>query len=486
VEAIFRFVPNIVGDRVEIIFQAPHAIDAIYTQVAKVLAGEETLVRCVVNPGDVTWRDGEAFTHTQLRSAVSLVNVYARARGCYELSRAASTGEPIDLAICGIDGDWMDAQLRGFVNMEWVLRGNCGGDVYWRIIGEPRWHAATRRRTLLGDAEYFHFLRPYDVVRVQVRYAVLRASLAEASALLATAARVTVADYEDALFACQATRAVRHRLGMPDEGTVADRWNVAEIVATSEPLIDAAAGLIVAGAFDMCGVELEEAVARSDVLVEVVVRTLSVDAAAVTVVPLDAANDEDATALGAARSVEDHLRDIPIAGDTNAFDATMAMLHDHFAAPAPAPIEDEDATATPGPLHDQRVYLGKGGEGTVKSRCEAVVLRLGGAVVRASDDLTLVILSNDHRKKCQSSYSSLLPRHRIVRERWLLRLEGLAPGAELPDTRPDAVYAQARDLLDPASYWYDAEYAHTGGALSGWERVRADWTPSAQAGDAAA
>ena len=77
----------------------------------------------------------------------------------------------------------------------------------------------------------------------------------------------------------------------------------------------------------------------------------------------------------------------------------------------------------------------------------------------------------------------LLARHRIVRERWLRRVGRLAPGAELPDFKPDAVYALRCDVMNPASYWYDEEYAHVAGPLAGWTRVRADWT-SAQAGGA--
>ena len=118
--------------------------------------------------------------------------------------------------------------------------------------------------------------------------------------------------------------------------SVRDRWNVAEVVATSEPLIDTAARLIVAGAFDVRGVDLDETVARSRVLVATVASTLSVDASSVIVVPIDAANDEDATALGDAPRVTDLLRTVPMAGDTNAFDTTMAMLRDYFAAQAPA------------------------------------------------------------------------------------------------------------------------------------------------------
>ena len=94
--------------------------------------------------------------------------------------------------------------------------------------------------------------------------------------------------------------------------------------------------MIVAGAFDVRGVDLDETVARSCILVQTVARTLSVDASTVIVVPIDAANDEDATALHAAPLVSDLLRAIPMAGDTNAYDATMALLRGHFAPGAGA------------------------------------------------------------------------------------------------------------------------------------------------------
>jgi len=483
---VWRLVPNIVGGRVEIKFQASTpSTRLISTQVAEVLAGEELLVRCVVEPGDVTDQPGVAYSHDQLRGHVSLVNVFARARGCYELSRAASTGEPVDLAICGIDVKWMDDQQHGLVDEEWVLRGNCGGDVYWQLDGDTRWRAATRRHTVLGDAEYLHFQRLYDVVRVKVRYAVPCESLAEASALLAKAARVTVADYQDALAACQSGQLARE-LGL--RRGVADLWNVAEVVASSEPLIDTAARLIVAGAFDLRGVDLEEAVARSRVLEETVARTLSVDASTVTVVTLNAANDEDATALGAARSVEDLLRAIPMAGGTNALDATTALLRDHFAAPAPAPAPaDDDATAAPGLLDSHRVFLAK--KGSVRDRCEAMVLRLGGAVVGANENPTLAVLGDNFgegggSRSCETSLKRLRPLHMIVRERWLHRLDGVAPGAELPDTKPDAVFALVRDLKNPASYWYDADAATRGRLDDQWLLTRRAWTPSAQAGGA--
>ena len=79
----------------------------------------------------------------------------------------------------------------------------------------------------------------------------------------------------------------------------------------------------------------------------------------------------------------------------------------------------------------------------------------------------------------------LQPRYRVVRERWLHRVERLAPGAELPDTRPDAVYALAGDIRDPQSYFYDADAGLTNRNRDEYLRIiREDWTPSAQAGGA--
>ena len=450
------------------------------------LERKELLVRCDVGPGELAWEDGVQFTRAQLEGDVSLVNVYARANGCHELSGAASTGELVDLATCGIDANWMESQLLGLVKKEWVLRGNCGCDVYWKRDGETRWYAATRRYTRLGPAAYFHSLRPYDVVRVEARYAVSCESLEEASALLATAARASAADFHGVLCNVASARQGGLWTSKDRKSGVADLWNVAEVVATSDPLIDTAAGLIVAGAFDVRGVHLDEAVTRSRVLVETVARTLSVDASTVIVVPIAAANDEDATALGKAPLVSDLLRAVPMSGGTNAFDATMELLSEYYAAPAPAPAEEDDATATTGLLHGESVYLGRGGDNTVKSRCEALVLRFGGAVVEDMDSPSLVILSDNHTRACDMCFrQDLQPRNRIVRERWLHRLERLAPDAELPDFRPDAVYALVRDIRNPRSYFYDADAGLTARNRDEYLRIiREDWTSSAQAGGA--
>ena len=112
---------------------------------------------------------------------------------------------------------------------------------------------------------------------------------------------------------------------------------------------------------------------------------------------------------------------------------------------------------------------------------------MGGAVVGIRENPTLAVLKDNHgdrgRKTCQDLLTHLLPTNRIVRERWLHRLEGLAEGAELPDTRPDAVYALVSDLRNPTSYWYDEENANPFANPGTWTLVRADWT-SAQAGGA--
>ena len=112
-----------------------------------------------------------------------------------------------------------------------------------------------------------------------------------------------------------------------------------------------------------------------------------------------------------------------------------------------------------------------------------MVLRLGGTVVEKTESPTLWIVSDNHGARCDNRLKHLLPTRRIVRERWLHRLDRLAPDAELPDFRPDAVYAPVLDLMNPTSYWYDEEYTHVGGPFTGWKTVRADWT-SAQAGGA--
>ena len=71
----------------------------------------------------------------------------------------------------------------------------------------------------------------------------------------------------------------------------------------------------------------------------------------------------------------------------------------------------------------------------------------------------------------------LLPEHRIVRERWLLRLDGLT---ELPDVRPDAVYARVRDVRTPGSYFHGAADRDVSNAQDDhWTPIREDWTPSA-------
>ena len=109
-----------------------------------------------------------------------------------------------------------------------------------------------------------------------------------------------------------------------------------------------------------------------------------------------------------------------------------------------------------------------------------MVTSLGGAVVGKRDNPTLAILQNDHRAGCQGTLTHLVPRCRIVRERWLLRLEGLAPGVSLPDFKPDASYARVGDVRDPGSYFYRAvpDADLVGRRDDDWKPIPEDWTPS--------
>ena len=91
-QIVWRLVPNIVGGRVEIKFHFRRPTPStVYTQVADVLERKELLVRCDVGPGELAWEDGVQFTRAQLEGDVSLVNVYARANGCHELSRTSES-----------------------------------------------------------------------------------------------------------------------------------------------------------------------------------------------------------------------------------------------------------------------------------------------------------------------------------------------------------------------------------------------------------
>ena len=149
-------------------------------------------------------------------------------------------------------------------------------------------------------------------------------------------------------------------------------------------------------------------------------------------------------------------------------------------------IEDDDATAAARLLEGHRVFLAGIGEDSVRGRCEATVLRLGGAVVGIRENPTLAVKADNFgdrgRTSCEARLTHLLSSHKIVRERWLHRLDGVASGASLPDTRPDAVFARVRDLRNPASYWYDADANTTRRQEDQWFLIRAAWTPSAQAG----
>ena len=111
-----------------------------------------------------------------------------------------------------------------------------------------------------------------------------------------------------------------------------------------------------------------------------------------------------------------------------------------------------------------------------------LVTSLGGAVVGQVDSPTLAILENGYRGR-MPYLNSLRPSYRIVRERWL---DGVFAAEPLPDFKPHAVYAQVRDLRDPRSYFYDADADLPNNAQDDWWRpIREDWTPAAEADDAA-
>ena len=71
---------------------------------------------------------------------------------------------------------------------------------------------------------------------------------------------------------------------------------------------------------------------------------------------------------------------------------------------------------------------------------------------------------------------------RIVRERWL---RGVSSTAPLPDFRPHLVYAQARDVRNAGSYFYDPSNDTAHCQDNRWKAIREDWTPAAEADDAA-
>ena len=142
--------------------------------------------------------------------------------------------------------------------------------------------------------------------------------------------------------------------------------------------------------------------------------------------------------------------------------------------------EDGDDDAPARLLEGHLVYL----KGTsLKTRRKKLVESLGGRVIDSiqganAEVPTLAILSNHHGERCEGKLSHLLPRHRVVRERWLLRLEGLT---ELPDFRPDVVYARVGDVRDSGSYFYravpDADLVRR--RDDDWKAIPEDWTPSA-------
>ena len=127
-------------------------------------------------------------------------------------------------------------------------------------------------------------------------------------------------------------------------------------------------------------------------------------------------------------------------------------------------------------------------KGTVKKRRRDLVGSLGGRVIDTIEKRsanaevpTLVICPNSYSQECPTGARHLLPTRRIVRERWLDRIDGSDPHASLPDFKPDAVYAQVREIRDPRSYFYralpDADLVSQRNEV--WKALREDWTPSA-------
>ena len=61
----------------------------------------------------------------------------------------------------------------------------------------------------------------------------------------------------------------------------------------------------------------------------------------------------------------------------------------------------------------------------------------------------------------------------------------MSAAAPLPDFKPDAVYALVRDLVTPTSYFYDDQINRGTRSMDTWTAIREDWTPAAEADDAA-
>jgi len=322
----------------------------------------------------------------------------------------------------------------------------------------------------------------YDVTRVEVRWAVACSSDDAARALLARATAATVTTFRDAVVVSSRTR--RHGDRLPN--AVKHRWAVAEVVDVAAPQLVAGAPSGVAGALWTRYLDLGEAEARPRVLAAAVAAALDVAADDVIISVRGAAVATHVTALGRAPLISDALRAIPATGGSDALDAVGAALDAHFAPPPSSSEEDEEddaATAPPPakPLTGHRVFMEGRGKSGVYGRHADTVRSLGADVVGNAESPTLAILPNNNTKTKMGALSPLQSTHRIVRERWLLRLEGLAPGASLPDTRPDAVFALVREILDQQSYFYDAQAPPRVGCEK-WRIIREDWTPAAQAG----
>ena len=154
-----------------------------------------------------------------------------------------------------------------------------------------------------------------------------------------------------------------------------------------------------------------------------------------------------------------------------------------------SPTSPEDAP--PQLFAGHKVYLAGQARGTdtVKTRWGPTILRMGGTVVELAERPTLAVLEDNHgergRKSCTSWLQHLQSSNRIVRERWMRRVDGLGPDAtSLPDFKPDAVYALVRDLRNPSSFFYDADADTRRRQDHQWLLTRRAWTPSAQAGGA--
>jgi len=488
------------------------------------LRGGETLVRGFAFPGDLTTtrdRCGDVrYSREQLARDFSLLNAFCRLSNVNTFSGG---GQPVDLAKCGVDASWLSNQLKGLLmkgKRRWVLRGNRAIRLWWRLAGTTRWRCVTRGWTPLGEycfgvstclrlvrhrrgalryvtdrwrgvdplshrSWYFKHQRLYDVTRVEVRWAVACPTPEAARALMATATAATVTTFRDALVECLRTEPSRRRLLGVSYKRIAHRWAVAEVVdiAASRLVADAFSGVV--GALWTRYLDLGEAEARPRVLAAAVAAALDVAADDVIISVRGAADPTHVTELGRAPLISDALRDIPATGDSDALAAVGAALDAHFAPPpSSSEEEDGDAAAAPPPskpFDGERVFMSGGKKSGVRGRHTDFVTSRGGVVVGYAGNPTLAILPNNHGTKCDSKLTDLLPRHRIVRERWLLRLEGLAPGAPLPDCRPDAVYARVGDVRDPESYFYravpDADLVNR--LDDNWKTIPEDWTPSA-------